>query len=78
MQVSDVVVILADVSNGIEVRGSEVSNVEVDLEVLRHRKGLRKTLRGGELIGVSNVGVTMHRDVDLMSLSEWHKPLCNG
>src|SRR6266516_6290503 len=77
VQVSDVVVMLADASNGIEVRRSEVPNVEVNLEVLRHRKCLRKTFGGRELIGVLNVGVTVHRDVDLMFLCERDKTLCN-
>src|SRR5580765_111235 len=70
VQVRDAVVMVADVLHGVEVRGREVADIEVDLEVLRHLHRLGKTLGRRELAGLRRVRVPVHRDSDLVFLGE--------
>ena len=61
--------VLANVGNGITAGGDEVADVQVDADVGRGAlHGPRKCFRGGELVRVKGIIVTMEAHHDLILL----------
>src|SRR5262245_59418747 len=55
VKVGDLVVVVANELDRIEVRRGEMSNVQIDPEILRHGERLREAFRGGEFVRILNV-----------------------
>src|SRR5438034_5037408 len=70
--------IIANELHGVEVRGGEMADVEIDLEVLRHCYRLRKTLGSCELVRIFHIGVAVHGNIDLVFFRKRCEALCNA
>ena len=75
VQVRDVRVVLAEVRDRVVIRGREVADVEIDLEILRHRQRRREAFGRRELVRVLDVRMVVHRDDHLVLLGERRDPL---
>ena len=61
---------LFDVSHGVEVRCREVTDVEVDAVIRRHRHRRGEALGRGELIGVGQIRMAVKADAHLVFVRE--------
>lgn len=70
MNVGDAVVVLLDEGDRVIVACDEVAAIERDLKPFRHRQRFFKTGWPGELVGIDEIIVIVHRDRILVAFAE--------